>query len=520
MRNPNRLPRWMIKRFPLLLVLLFAVLLQLFYHAFHQLPMHWDPSHHTEQSMRVAHQLIDSPFRGLWRTAVREYRYYPPGFHLSTAPAFLLLGFHFSAALAWQIGYLVITLCLIALLVERETSLRWGAFAAFVYLACPYVLGLSRMSYIENLLALQVVLFAFLCLQDKRLERLSYACAVGFVAGWGQLTKWPFFMYILPLALILLVLRVRELRRDPAVSRLAWSRLIAWLGISLAVAAFVAGPWYLLHLKQIRADVAYQSYVHVFDNAPPYALSSILWYWQVLPWQIYGLPLSLLIYVAWVTSLVRPCKYRQGFLFGLAFLGTVALLSLATHKQARFLAPILPFYVIVLVQWLARRQGWWRKGLVLGVCGFSCVNLITFTLPVPGLDHSIGVPMGYHRTGFIVGRSLPDFYFPVISREQWHLDALFQAIQEATQDDKAERSIAWKLMDEHPFYNGVTLHSYAYLYDVKVVAIEQAAFCVCRFSAPADFSKWEKAHAQRRWTQARQWTLPDGTLARLYQAGQ
>jgi 4-amino-4-deoxy-L-arabinose transferase-like glycosyltransferase len=509
----------------LLIVITAAIVLQGLYLLVNLTPMHWDPAYHMNQSVRVAQELSAAPWQGLWNAWVRDYLYYPSGYYLSTAPAVLLFGQSPEVAIAWQLLYLVLTLLVIARLVGRYAPPPWGACAAFVYLCSPYVLGLGRMVYIENLISLQLALFALVLLGDIELRRWRTAILLGLIAGWGQLTKWQFFLYVLPLAAPVLLWRLWQLRQGGEPE--PWRALGRWLLVALGLCALVALPWYLVHLPRILHDLHQNAYVNTFHSPPFYAPSSLVYYWQALPWQLLGLPLSVLCFAALLNVLLRPKPFGPLLFAALGLVLVTALLTLVEHKQPRFIQPLLVLYVVLLGVWLARLPRGPRRGLVAVALAASLVNATAQTCDLSRWIPPLSVPIGFDRQGFFIHYGTHTWMLLPASRDHWGFEPIMERVAAEAAREGIEPTLSWCLMDDHPYYNGQTLASYAFVNDLipigfypfilrgRVGAPETAQFLLCRLPEQ-DFP--HTAGDETPLTELARWSLPDGSEARLYRS--
>jgi 4-amino-4-deoxy-L-arabinose transferase-like glycosyltransferase len=504
-----------IRHLPLVGILLLAALIQLYYLYANRSPMHWDPSNHIANSMRVARDISAAPLRGLFNAAVHDYVYYPPGYFITTAPAFMLFGYTLPVGIAWQVIYLLITMVLIYNIAARIASRRAGWLAAFMFMAFPVVLGLGRMCYIENLLAMQVALFMALLLKDRELSSLRGALLLGLVAGWGQLTKWQFVTLAAPPAMIVFVQHILQLRNSDA-TRQQWLQLLSWVAVALAAFSAVAIPWYLAHFSEILNDVHYNAYVAVMGNAPSTKLSSIFYYIQSLPWQLIGLPLSLLVYAAFAVVIARPRKYGDGWIIAVGVLLSLALMSVATHKQGRFIMPLLPLIAVVCAVWIVKLRRPAAIAMTAIVLAFSLLNIVTQTFDLSGVLPEKSLPIGFGRQGYIIRYGTPTWKLPPISKENWGLEDIFREIRQRSKEQKVEPTVAWCLEGNgHPYYNVYTLYSYISAYAKRVHHHKWANFWVCHTSGKSAYADGD-IEAQRRVEKIGEWGLPDGTLAQLY----
>ena len=500
---------------PLIGVLLAVALLQLFYLLENTPPMHWDPSGHITNSMRVARDIAASPMQGIFHAAVRDYVYYPPGYFITTAPAFWIFGYRLGAGISWQILYLLLTLFFISRLVTRHSSPSFGALTAFSYASFPVVLGLDRMCYIENLLTLQLVLFVYILLGDSELRNMKSALLLGLIAGWGQLTKWQFSSLIAPLALYLFFSKVHTLYTQKA-NKPQWLQLFKWVTLAGGTFSLIALPWYLAHFSQITRDVHYNAYISVMGNAPSYKLSSIFYYLQSLPWQLIGLPLSLIIYSAFIAIIARPKKYRTLFPVVISIVASIILMSFARHKQGRFIMPLLPLCITVTCIWISRQQQIIKRILVVLLLGFSLINAIAQTFDLSPYLPEKSLPIGFGRHGYLIRYGTPEWKLPPLSKQNWGLDDMFLQIRKISRQENIKPTVAWCLPNNsHPYYNAYTVYSYVYAYAKKVRHHKWANFWICHLPKEKCYPDGH-IEALRKIHCIGKWNLPDGTQAQLY----
>ncbi|MCO4772453.1 MAG: hypothetical protein KDA24_20640 [Deltaproteobacteria bacterium] len=156
------------------------------------------------------------------------------------------------------------------------------------------------------------------------------AAALGAVVGAAMLVKWT-----LPVSLAVPAL----------VAVLASSQRAAMLRLgsfAVAVAAAVAGPWYLLAGGRVATfvfSVGQGEGAQAFGAAERAPLGDALYYAGVLGWELLVVPLAVLAAAGSLTALRRGLRGRA-VLFA-SVLGPALLFSLLANKEIRYLLPAL-----------------------------------------------------------------------------------------------------------------------------------------------------------------------------------
>ncbi|MFC1452140.1 ArnT family glycosyltransferase [Verrucomicrobiota bacterium] len=495
-------------------VLAVLVALNVAYVVLDTTPQHWDPSNHVMHSMRIARSVTDWDPVSLVRAWTTEYVFYPPGFFVLTAPAFVLFGCHIDAGILWQLLYVGLTMCGIYMLLSKNGHAMAGVLGAAIYMGFPIVLGFSRMTYIENLLALEVIAVLLLVVEARPFRRRLRGLGLGVLLGLGQMTKWNFAFYVAPLLLIALVHDLLRMRRAHP-SRRELFRCVSALAAVFAGTALVAAPWYLSNLTQLLSDVKYHAYVKNMGDPPLTSPESMLYYIQAFPWQMIGIPLSVALVTSLIDGMRRSPNTKIPMLVA-SFLLSLLLLSFSKHKEGRFLLPMLP-YAAVLIAWnVARvRTRPLRVAAVWLLVAVSSLNCVGQTFGSLGLLKEAHVPIGLGRRGYFLRFGTPEWIMLPIRRDNWGLEDMFEQIVRSSAQENIEPTVAWVLKDDHRYYNPNTIFSYVYAYGKKVDHHKRANYWVCRLAADK-FYRDGDVDAERRVHQIGRWPLPDGSEARLY----
>lgn len=498
----------------LLLVMLAVVALNITYVALDNSPQHWDPANHVMHSMSIAKMIGSGQVGQVFNAWIHDYVFYPPGFYMLTAPAFLISGYSIDAGILWQLIYLCLTLTGIYFILRRISSSGAGLLGAFLYACFPIVLGFSRMTYIENLLALEVVAVILLVLEAKPFERLSGGVALGLAIGLGQMTKWQFGFYVAPLLAIVLAHHVIALQKAGA-GRTEWIRLAKVFGAFCLAATLIAGPWYLSNLPRMISDLRYHAFTKGVGDLHLSSVQAVIYSIQAFPAQMIGIPMSIAVFVSIGCSF---SKWKSWKLPALALSFAIAVLLLAVFRAhgGRFQLPLLPFAAILVAWNVARiRRSFVRYACIVFLVAVSAVNCIAQTFGSVGLLREVYLPIGNGCRGYVVRFGTPEWIMMPIRSQDWGLDAIFKQIISTSRAEKIEPTVAWCLMGDHYYYNANTLYSYVYAYGRKANQHKRANFWVCRL-ARNKFCKDGDVQEGRRLYTIGSWQLPDGSEARLY----
>lgn len=246
-----------------------------------------------------------------------------------------------------------------------------GLFAALLLGTCPFIVGISRLSYHDVLLG-NAVIGAMQLMLRVRLDRARPAFALGVVLGAGLLIKHSFPLYMAGPALWFLARRVRGVRHLVGLAIMA----LPMVGLG----AIWAWPNLPAVLENLFANT----------SLPDVPLSAELGFYLGLPG---ALPLFVL---AMASALWLPWVRRLGF-WDLALLFTFVPMMAGLHQvtaAARYLVPIVPLWAVLcgcglawLVEKLPRQPALGLGGAVLAL---SLGALVVINLR--GIEPPPGVP--------------------------------------------------------------------------------------------------------------------------------
>jgi hypothetical protein len=284
-----------------------------------------------------------------------------------------------------------------------------GMFAAIFVLGSPLLMAQFHVFMLDAPMTALVAVSIWLILASENFARTRVVWLAGVAVGLGLLTKVQFPLFTASLVLMVLLSGGWRNRRGVLVFA--------------AVAAVIAGPWYIVHLSEFSriteiagtgpgADVP-------LGNAPAtLSTANFLWYfWSVLNSQLLAPLFALLVGgAAWMT--VALVRHRQiggaRFVFLITVFLTWLTITLTPHHDIRYGMPMLPYLAVLATGWIVelRRVPRLLATAVL-VLGFVA-NTLGITIGVGNevaiaLAHPPGVTQQdpnriifYSRNGFLV----------------------------------------------------------------------------------------------------------------------
>ncbi len=366
-----------------------------------QIPPHWDSGDHLSRALDHW-RVLQNPqwfsgewWRTLWEQAPTQRA---PLVYLLTAPYFTLFGVSTDSAVTVNLFFTALLLGSVYAMGRRLFNASVGLWAAGLSLLAP-VLGRLRLDYMLDYGLTVVTAFTAM--------GLTYWWTAKSRRGqWGFTLLWGFGVGLMLLArtsgLLFVVAMVGWLGVLCLFSR-QWGRILQLIaGVVVGIA--VIWPWFSTSWLTITSTTLESTSHGITIMGSPQAntLAGWLFYPQELPGMLsspvlfLGLAAGLLALVGLIfpfsggkpqplpnttTSPRRAWLWLGGIILVILFFG-----ALGANKQARLLAPIVPFLCVALARLL-----WWRQDRTwqalrwLAAVG-SAILLLWTTFPVPGAN--------------------------------------------------------------------------------------------------------------------------------------
>jgi len=220
-----------------------------------------------------------------------------------------------------------------------------GLLAVVFALGSPMITGEFHEFFLDPPEAAMVAVTVWLLLASNRFEDNRYSALAGLTAGLGMLTKQTFPFFIAGLVLVMLA---RGGWRQ-------WRGLLVFAGVTAAV----AGPWYVIHLEQIRASGASVEAAATAGGRNPARWSgeNLSWYAWAVTNHVLLLPLSLAAAAGAAVGAVRFARTRAKDnlvpeLLGGLIASWLILTIFIPFKDNRYILPFLVYAAVLGTVWL------------------------------------------------------------------------------------------------------------------------------------------------------------------------
>lgn len=461
-------------------------------------PPSWDQSIHLEIALDYRQALAEGRLVDAFFLAPKPgMPQFPPGYHLA------LMGAYDSAdpahAALWVNWFYV------ALLAISVFGIAWrfrpdhtALAVAIVFCGAPAVQDMASTQLIDLPVTALAAAAYWALLASERFRWWGPSLAFAALHALGMLHKWSFFSYMIPAYLVALA----------ALFTRSWPRVL----LSALLSAALSAPWYVANLALLPSRLVQAS----ADFAIPV--------WTPGAWAVY-LRVSLeqlgplFALLGWVAVLVPQYRRRRedgDILLAWAALSYV-FWTIVPNRQFRFLLPGLPPLAVALASAFPRPLVW----LV------AAVQLFTFVNFTQGWIGPLHVPLPFQPLTFFV--NAPP------ARQDWRIEEILRVIEGARDPSRPISNVT--LVANDRYFNAPTFHWSQRRLGLDKVRMRGVNSRLCELSEflilkdgvlgpKTVISQLPEAAAQvkdpdgwfnRAYEQIREWPLPDGSVARLYQ---
>jgi uncharacterized membrane protein YsdA (DUF1294 family) len=279
---------------------------------------------------------------------------------------------------------------------RRVAGPHAGLLAVIFALGSPLLIELFHVFMIDVFETSLVALSVWLILSSERFGRLGPASLAGLAVGIGIGTKAQFPIYLVGLVSVVLL-------------RGGWRNvrgLAAFVGIGLLVAA----PWYIAQADRLgmlwRAAGTGEGYlcpVPLLARPPLLSSANVEWYgWATLNGLLFA-PLAAFAVVGVIAAFwrLRQSRARSSVIPELlgGLVGSWLLLTVMTHKDMRYVLPMLVYLSVLGTAWIVRLQPLARTLTTAGLVAAVLATTLGATFGVGGtiparLPGNLGAPLG------------------------------------------------------------------------------------------------------------------------------
>jgi hypothetical protein len=347
-------------------------------------PPGWDPANHLRDSLVIERFLthpgaVSLPVARAILHGSEDYPlitptgYYPPLVPAVTALLYRVAGRSYETAMATNLVFLALLCFSIRALGNILAPRPAGLLAALLVLVSPGIRLNAREYMLDLPLAAMVVVAVWALLRTSGFSDRRWSLLFGVLCGAGMLTKWSFFLFLVP-PVAWVVGEAWHRRADESGKSGAWSRRVGNLGLALLVALAIAAPYY----APILPVLVRKTWVHAGGAADgfasPFTLASVTYHLEALPRKLLGWPLTLAMTGSILAGVLVRGAARRPVLLLLGW--ALALYACFTfgvaNKQSRYLLPWVPVLLLAaaigLTDLWRRRGASWSPAPAAGVC--------------------------------------------------------------------------------------------------------------------------------------------------------
>ncbi len=468
----------------LLSLLVFYSINTIVWLAIDTLPPAWDQATHLSLGLDYLSVFL-TPSITIFQRIFGISSYYPPLFHISMIPCFVLFGVSGDSGTLINIFYLGILIFATYGIGKALYSRYAGLLAAFVVSMYPFILYVSRTCLIDLALTSLVTLGMYFLIKSEKFSRLSYSILFGIICGLGMLTKWTFLFFVLPATLFVLWLIFIENCKDRGifiiikeVLEIAFYivvvaillllgtflqkiitlifivpllGLVTWLFviynnkreylylyyknalISVFLGLLISGPWYLFNLgKVLRYGIRYAAIGAVEGDPSLFTLESFVYYLKNLITQIHWIFIILLVFGLFFYF----ARFRRQDKIILVWISIpYVLFSLISNKDLRYTLPFIPAIAILSVFWIPELAKKMTR------------HLVTTVVLVAGLIHF-----------FLFSYASSIAFAKPPLKQDWQHDAIFNYINTDIANERTVTIV--RVMSNHAYFHGNTFEFY------------------------------------------------------------
>ena len=201
-----------------------------------------DTAGHLERTLDIAHLLAHPTWQTLFQV-ITFHDLRPPIMYIFAQPFYWIFGYDAHSATLANVALLALILWLTFDFGRRWSNPTVGLLAALLTGLFPMLAAMSRLFYLDNIVAALVMLNLLALLRCENFTRRGWSLVWGVSLGLGMLAKWPYPIHILLPSLFVLWqadffgqqwLALRKFQVD-------WRKL----ALALLLAAVVVALWYL-----------------------------------------------------------------------------------------------------------------------------------------------------------------------------------------------------------------------------------------------------------------------------------
>ena len=307
----------------------------------------WDQSWHAMVSANKYMQLFEKT--NLTTKQVEEIypifrfanNYYPPFYHISTVPFYIVFGNNYDSALLTNLFFLFILIVSSFFIGKKLYNVKAGLIISFIISTIPIHSLLMRDYLIDFSLSAMVALGFVLLLYTENFENIKYSILFGLAFGLGVLTKWSYPIYIfIPFCYSLYVFFRKNFYEKKNYTK------VKNIVYPLILAIIIALRWYTFsRIKILIPTILMYSKIGPVEGDPSFlSISGLTYYFNIIINDY-----SFFYFIIFVISIIiliknfKENKTKTMLLLQIIFI--YIFFTFLSNKDARYILPIYIFLI-------------------------------------------------------------------------------------------------------------------------------------------------------------------------------
>lgn len=310
-------------------------------------PPSWDQSWYLETSVRFYNALRYEGLRSFNDSYIHALGgIKAPLISLLPIPFYYIFGpgEHSAMLVNWSL-ILISNLLIFAFVYELTKDKTISIISVLVTQTFPFVYGLSRQFFVENILLTSVFLYLYCMIRTEYFSSRRWTAFLGLTLGIGIFAKVNFPMYVFIPTLFYLFKGIYE-------KRIEGKSFAINVIIAIIACVVIPGYWYFNNYKTILEFALSASngpLSKLFGNPDVLSLPVISYYLKTVVKAISGYYLIILVLtLPFVWQYYRKTNNALLWILPLTFFPTFVILLFSINKDIRYILPILPMMAILI----------------------------------------------------------------------------------------------------------------------------------------------------------------------------
>lgn len=327
----------------LILLVLFHVFINVFWHRINTAPPTWDSAGHLTLSFIFADRylpLLSGQFSLVDFLKISSY--YPPFVHLLGGLMIWVFGRNYEITILLGTGFLVLGMVYLYAVMKRlfPNDERLPILTVFIFSFFPGVWEQARQFHLDVPVTALLIASYYHMLSSDSFKLTKHTLLFFMYFVFIQLTKWYGFVYlVIPFVAHVLLPAIR------AKDYFDKKRLVNIVIGSVMVLVF-ALPWYVINLQSIEANVLVASTADAGDPVQVFSYESIFHYLKLMTSHQIGFVSVLLLFVGLYWAFKRKEWFSKPVYW--MILVPYAVFTIIQNKDLRYVLPLAPIVAFAI----------------------------------------------------------------------------------------------------------------------------------------------------------------------------